>query len=459
MLDEKENTPTSESNTHAPDSESVSTDSPHTESNPLPPNETNYQSSRVYSPAAATDNQIPPPYRPSYTTHSYTAPPAAQPTPPRPKKHLVFSILAFLLAIVFAGTSGFLGAWMFMKNNSSSSEPANSVLYQSVIRTVEADEDLGSALTVKEVAEIASPSVVEIVTEQVAYNSFFGQYTTSGAGSGVILSEDGLIVTNYHVVEGASTVKVILHTGKELQATLEGGDAENDLALLRVSPNGENLTPALLGDSSSLTVGEGVVAIGNPLGQLGGTVTNGIVSALDREIEIDNVSMRLLQTNAAVNPGNSGGGLFNMYGELVGIVSAKSSASNTEGLGFAIPIDHAKDIIEELVSYGYVRGRIDLGMELVEILDANTAMYYNVTESGVYIYSIEDNSLGFRSGDLILSIDGTEILNMEQFDQVLDSHQVGDILSVTVKRRTGRDQYETPTYSLPLKEEVPTFIP
>ncbi|MBR5868578.1 MAG: trypsin-like peptidase domain-containing protein [Clostridia bacterium] len=362
------------------------------------------------------------------------------------------------MAILIAGSSGFLGAWLLLKNSSIPQEPSNSVLYQSVIRTVEEDEELGTALTVKEVAGISSPSVVEIVTEQVAYNSFFGQYTTSGAGSGVILSEDGLIVTNYHVVEGASTVKVILNTGKELQATVEGGDAENDLALLQVTLNGETLTPALLGKSSTLTVGEEVVAIGNPLGQLGGTVTNGIISALDREIEIDGVAMRLLQTNAAVNPGNSGGGLFNMYGELVGIVSAKSSASNTEGLGFAIPIDHAKTIIEELVSYGYVRGRIDLGMELVEILDAKTAMYYNVTESGVYIYSLEDTSLGFQPGDLILSIDGTEILTMEQFDQTIHFHKVGDTLTVSVKRRTGRNNYDTLTYSLPLKEEVPSFV-
>ncbi len=457
MLDEREPIPTPEENT-TPKTEPVPTDPNHTETQDSLPGETGYQNSRVYTPGTGPERPSPTyPTSPVYTAHSYTQTPPPPQNPPRRKNRFLLSLLALVLAVVIAGSSGFLGAWFLLKRTNTPTEPTNTVLYQSVIRTVEEDEELGSNLTVKEVAGIASPSVVEIVTEQVAYNSFFGQYTTSGAGSGVILSADGLIVTNYHVVEGASTVKVILNTGKELQATMEGGDLENDLALLRVTPNGETLTPALLGESSSLTVGEEVVAIGNPLGQLGGTVTNGIVSALDREIEIDGVTMRLLQTNAAVNPGNSGGGLFNMYGELVGIVSAKSSASNTEGLGFAIPIDHAKEIIEELVSYGYVRGRIDLGMELVEILDATTAMYYNVTESGVYIYSLDDTSLGFRTGDLILSIDGTEILNMEQFEKVIDSHQVGDTLSVTVKRRTGRNHYDTLTYSLPLKEEVPNL--
>ncbi|MCQ2446164.1 MAG: trypsin-like peptidase domain-containing protein [Clostridia bacterium] len=367
-------------------------------------------------------------------------------------------VIALLLAVaLLAGAGGYGGAYLFTRTHGKAPTAGEkTVLYQSVIRTVGDGEEEGGELTVSEVANIAAPSVVEIVTESVAYGTFFGQYTTSGAGSGVILSEDGLIVTNYHVIDGAKSIKVTLKNGEDYVGTLVGGDEQNDIALVRIEAEG--LTPAVLGESASLVVGEGVVAVGNPLGELGGTVTDGIISALDREIEVGNASYTLLQTNAAVNPGNSGGGLFNMHGELIGIVNAKISENNVEGLGFAIPVDRAKGIIEELATYGYVRGRIDLGMQLIEINDAATAMYYNVTESGVYIVSVKDTTFGFAPGDLILSLDGKEILTMADLEEVVNAHKVGDSLAAKVKRRVSRKDFQTLDLTLVLGEEVPSFI-
>ncbi len=359
--------------------------------------------------------------------------------------------------LLFAFGAGFAGAAVFAGlRGGETVESPKSVIYQSVIRSVGEEEDESETLTVNGVAEIAAPSVVEIVTESVSYNAFFGQVPVSGAGSGVILSEDGLIVTNYHVVAGATQVTVTLSTGKSYEAKIVGEDDEEDLALLRIDE--KDLPAAVLGSSGALKVGDGVVAVGNPLGKLGGTVTDGIVSALDREIEIDGKDYRLLQTNAAVNPGNSGGGLFNMRGELIGVVNAKVSESSVEGLGFAIPIDHAKGIIEEISTYGYIRGRIDLGADLIEINDAVTARYYNVSEGGVYVSSVSDAGTGLRPGDLILAVDGKEILNMEDFEAALKERRAGDTLSLTVKRRVSRREYEESEISFILKEKVPADL-
>ncbi|MBQ2862637.1 MAG: trypsin-like peptidase domain-containing protein, partial [Clostridia bacterium] len=197
--------------------------------------------------------------------------------------------------------------------------------------------------TMTDVISSVRDTVVEIVTENIQESAFYGQYVTSGAGSGVIINENGYIITNNHVVAGANTIYVRTTDQKEYKASLVGTDEESDIAVIKIDAT--SLKAATLGDSSAIKLGEAVIAIGNPLGSLGGTVTDGIISALDREVTIDGQEMRLLQTNAAVNPGNSGGGLFNMAGELIGVVNAKSSSSNSgatiEGLGFAIPINHA----------------------------------------------------------------------------------------------------------------------
>ncbi len=293
--------------------------------------------------------------------------------------------------------------------------------------------EVGTLMTKSQVAALVKDSVVEITTEQVVNGNSFWQYVQSGAGSGVIISDDGLVVTNNHVISGASKITVRLTNGNEYEATLIGTDASTDIAVLRIKPN-EKLTVATLGSSSTLSIAEEIIVIGNPLGRLGGTVTNGIVSALAREITIDGENMTLIQTNAAVNPGNSGGGMFNLYGELVGVVNAKSTGEDVEGLGFAIPIDTAYDIVLQLMDYGYVRGRVDHGLDLIDINDLFTAASYKVSSLGVYVYESKFTE-EIKNGDRIASINGTEVSSSAGVKEALYGCKVGDTVDVTVVRR------------------------
>lgn len=288
-----------------------------------------------------------------------------------------------------------------------------------------------------------SPSVVEVFTETKQVSSWFQEYVTEGAGSGVILTEDGYIVTNHHVIDGASTIKVRLSNGQTYPAVLTGTDEKTDLAVLKISALG--LTAAKLADSSAVRVGDFVIAIGNPLGELGGTVTNGIISAKDREITIDGKSMTLLQTSAAVNPGNSGGGLFNLDGELVGVVNAKSSGENIEGLAFAIPANTVKEITQELMQYGYVTGRPQLGISVSQITRPGM-----VSTPGLYITQSSAEN-GLKAGDRILQIDGTAVRKTSDISAVLDRHSVGDIVQVVVSR-SGNEI----TVSVKLTEQKPS---
>lgn len=203
-------------------------------------------------------------------------------------------------------------------------------------------------MTVSEVVKLVADSVVEITTSHVVTDRFYHQYVTSGAGSGVIISENGYIITNNHVIEGATDITVRLTDGRTFSARFIGGDAKTDVAVIKIQTTG--LTFAKMGSSKNLVVGQDVIAIGNPLGSLGGTVTDGIISALDRTVTVDGTQMTLMQTNAAINPGNSGGGLFDMAGQLIGIVNAKQSDTGIEGLGFAIPIDVAWASAERILS-------------------------------------------------------------------------------------------------------------
>ncbi len=276
-----------------------------------------------------------------------------------------------------------------------------------------------------------SPSVVEVFTETKQVSSWFQEYVTEGAGSGVILTEDGYIATNHHVIDGASTIKVRLSNGQTYTAALTGTDEKTDLAVVKINASG--LTATKLADSSSVRVGDFVIAIGNPLGELGGTVTNGIISAKDREITIDGEAMTLLQTSAAVNPGNSGGGLFNLNGELVGVVNAKSSGENIEGLAFAIPANTVKEITQELIQYGYVTGRPQLGISVAQITKPGMGWQTYYSTPGLYItQSSADN--GLKAGDRIIQIDGTTINNAADVSTVLDRHSVGEVVKVVVSR-------------------------
>lgn len=289
---------------------------------------------------------------------------------------------------------------------------------------------------VSDIVEKCKDSVVEITTESVSSgNSIFGQYVSQGAGSGVIISKDGYIVTNNHVVSGATSLKVTTTDGTEYDASVVGKDSQTDLAVIKVDAN--NLQAATFGDSDILQVGDPAIAIGNPLGELGGTVTTGIISATDRQITIDDETMTLLQTDAAINPGNSGGGLFNADGNLIGIVNAKESSTGIEGLGFAIPITPAQDIITELMENGSVTSRPALNVSLYDYTSKNQGQYSKY-EDGCYIVQIVKNGAadkaGLKQNDRILSFDGEQIQSTSDVKNVLKKHKIGDTVKMVVER-------------------------
>ena len=357
-------------------------------------------------------------------------PPAPREKPRRDRRKGAFAAV-MAACMVFSLGCGFGGGYLASRLNSTASSSGASggqpVFYQSVSN----NPNKGS-LSVAEVAAKAADSVVEINTETVSSSFYGGQRVSQSAGSGVILSADGYIVTNNHVVAGADSITVRTRDGKSYAANLVGTDPDTDLAVLKIEASG--LTPAVLGSSDDLVVGDTAVALGHPLGELGGTVTSGIISALSREVTIDNQTMTLLQTNAAINPGNSGGGLFNSNGELVGVVNAKYAKEGVEGLGFAIPINTAKPVIEQLISQGYVSGRVDTGFTPIDRTDEATAMQYRVSRTGVYVYEVTTNTDGFQSGDLLLSIDGKDIDSMSDYNAALQGRSVGDQLAVVVLR-------------------------
>ena len=391
--------------------------------------------------------QTPPPYG------GYTPQHAAPQPAPKKKGKAGFVALVLVAAFLLSIIGGAIGSSISKKTSGST---GNAVIYQSDTKTTADTDSTGSAKsanTVESVAASTAASVVEVKTSTVQRGSFFGDYVTSGAGSGVIISEDGYIVTNNHVIEDANEITVTLKSGKDYKATLVGTDEKTDIAVLKIDATG--LTPATFGDSSAVAVGEQIIVIGNPLGSLGGSVTTGIISATDREIEVENMTMTLLQIDAAVNPGNSGGALFNLNGELVGVVNAKYSSEEVEGLGFAIPINTAKATIEDIIEYGYVKGRAQLGITAVEIRDLQTALSAGVTELGVYVYSVNDGSgaekAGLKAGDRIVKIDNKEIDSYATLSKLLDSYSVGDTVQLTYSRNG-----EQNTVSVKLIEYKPT---
>ena len=338
-------------------------------------------------------------------------------------------ILAVVFAILLSLFSSVVTAMIVLKD---AKEKQKVVVYEEVnMDKVLASEknDLTDVI-----AEISN-SVVEVYTEYTTYSNFFGSKITEGAGSGVVYSKNGYIITNNHVIEDATNIKVILHDGTEFDAELVGADPESDLAVLKIAA--ENLHPAILGDSDALKVGQNCIAIGNPLGTLGGTVTNGIISALSREVKVEGQEMTLLQTNTAINPGNSGGGLFTQSGELIGIVNAKSNGDSVEGIGFAIPINNAKGVVEDLIEYGYVIGRAAIGIKSVSIDTVQKAWSYNVNSLGVYIAEVvgeKAQAAGLLQGDLIIGIGGEKVESYTDLKAILQKHVAGETLDFIILR-------------------------
>ena len=372
----------------------------------------------------------------------------AQP-PKKKKKFNGKRVARSAVALVLAAAMGFAGGFVGAKFGGSGKVVIQQVAPSSTAdsasgsdSSITAASSSGSSLTTEQVADLVSPSVVVITTEQVVYSqwSWYGQnQVESGAGSGVIISSDGYILTCAHVVDGASTITVTIGD-KDYTATLVGEDTTSDIAVIKIDANG--LTPATVGDSDSLKVGQNVMAVGNPLGELGGTVTGGMISALNRSVTIQGTSstntMSLIQMDASVSPGNSGGGLFNMNGELVGIVNAKSSSSDAEGLGFAIPINDAIKVAQELLENGYVTGRPYLGITYLAVTDAQTAQQLGVNAYGVYIVDVTKggpaDQAGLKAGDRIVSVDGSEIAAKDDLGTLMQKHTAGDTLAITVAR-------------------------
>ena len=293
----------------------------------------------------------------------------------------------------------------------------------------------GSNMTIQEITKTAQKSVVEIRTEGMVSDSWMQQYVTEGAGSGVIISKDGYIMTNNHVIDGANKITVTTSDKHSYEATLVGTDSTNDVAVLKIKATG--LTPAAYGNSDQLQVGDMAVAIGNPLGELGGTVTAGIISATDRELSIDGKTMKLLQTDSSINPGNSGGGLFNGDGQLIGLVVAKSSGSDVEGLGFAIPINTAASVAQQLMDKGYVSGQPWTGMTYTEGSSGLDFIFGGGTGGTVYIYSVDTKvakEAGFKAGDVVFAVDDHQITSIDDLTSVISSHKVGDKLKYTIVR-------------------------
>ncbi len=391
---------------------------------------------------------------------------------------IVFMLVAVLLGGLLGGlyTRQYVAEQLTALNTQQSSGVENALSEAkpsgSAGLTTASTSGFASTFSKAQIIELTAPSVVGIDTYYTASSNFGfpfgngsdsgsttdgkGQQVQAGSGSGIILTSDGYIVTCKHVVDGAETIKVILNDDTEHEAKLIGSDSRSDLAVLKI--DAANLSPATLGDSDMLTVGEDVIAIGNPLGELRGTATSGIISALSREVTVENTSMKLIQTDAAISPGNSGGGLFNASGSLVGIVNAKASSSNSEGLGFAIPVSSVKTIISDLIDHGYVLGRAYLGVYTQNVTlssDTNSGNngffgnFFGSSASCVQIAQIVSGSAaekaGLKANDLILKVNDTTIDSNTTLASVISGFNAGDTATLTIQR-DGKEQTVSVTF-------------
>lgn len=340
------------------------------------------------------------------------------------------SAFVVFIAVVLAGAllvgAAFIGAYVALSKLPQST--TTTVVYRDTAADVKDFTNIGytgKEMTSEEVAAFAKQSVVEVVTESVTYAGFGGAYITSGAGSGVIISDSGHILTNYHVVEGAESITVTLPDGREEKVVWIMGDEVTDIAVIKIDARTENA--AVIGGSASLVAGQQVMVVGNPLGDLGGSVSGGIISAVDRHVTIEGKEMNLIQLDAAVNPGNSGGGLFDMRGALVGIVNAKSVAEDVEGIGFAIPVDTAYGAVaSSLMEKGYVEGRVDTSvLEFSE----TTGITISRPSPGLYLYSSSVKT-DIPDGAYIVSVDGQKIKTIEEWEAILHSKQIGETVEI-----------------------------
>lgn len=351
-------------------------------------------------------------------------------------KKTVLSVLSGALAgsVTAASITLFaMGGAPFSKNKTpdlSSTQSTASVTY-----VAEGTEK--KKMSVEEIAKNVGPSIVGI-TCTTKTQSYFGTQTGTQSGSGIVIDANGNIVTNYHVISGGSDIKVKLNTGNEYSATVVGGDEKTDIAVIKIDAK-EELHVATIGNSDDVEVGSLAVAIGNPLAsELFGTVTAGVISGVNRTMTVGQREMNLIQTDAAISPGNSGGALINKYGEVIGINSVKLVDDAAEGLGFAIPMNEATPIIKDLMQYGYVKGRPMIGVSVREI--TKELAYYNnlLVDHGLYVMSVTESSgaakAGLTRGDIILKFDGKDVTSSTQLNTIRDKHKAGDTVSMTIMR-------------------------
>lgn len=404
--------------------------------------------------------------KPDTNEISYYPEDEANPQNNKPKKHNMEKALGLiaLMAVVSVGSIG--GYKLVTEKNAaadtaiveqaSETAPAQTEAAADAAVTTAAPNETyhsmleldnkGSEMSVPDIVKKVKPSVVGISSEFVIDSGFsYLSGTSIGTGTGIVMSEDGYIITNAHVVVTseygtkitAKKVTVVLSDQSEHEAEIIGADTKTDLAVLKIDPKGVDLVPAEFGNSDELEEGELAVAIGNPLGfELYGSTTCGIISALNRTITTDNDSLSLIQTDAAINPGNSGGPLINSFGQVIGINSNKIVSSQVEGIGFAIPINEAKPIIDDLINKGYVTGRPLIGIT-GEDINQRTARYYDIPE-GIMVRFIEPGSAadeaGVKLADIIVGIEGTAVKTMDELNNIKDKHSAGDTVTITVYR-------------------------
>ncbi len=369
----------------------------------------------------------------------------APPQPPKKKKGGAGKVVALVLCCALAGGgAGVGGAAAFNALTDSSKGEGETIIYRNETDPTAVKVKQADGLTPMSLSEINAAyadSCVCISVQAIVQQGYY-QYQASGAGSGFIISEDGYIVTNYHVIDGAVAIKVTLNNGESYDAKLVGGEELNDVAVLKID-GVSGLKPVVLGDSDDLVVGETVCTIGNALGTLSFSMTSGAVSATGRSVTMsDGTVMNMIQTDCTINSGNSGGPLFDSYGRVVGITSAKlsnngqSSQATIEGIGFAIPINDVIDIITDYMQYGYVTGRPSMGITVAEV----TQEYQQVFgwPAGVYVNDVEAGSCaeraGLKKGDIILKLDDTEVTTTNELSSAKNRYKAGETAQLTVYR-------------------------
>ena len=374
-----------------------------------------------------------------------TVEPAAEPvvtdTPVQPKKHHggVGRVVALILSCaVISAACGFGGA--ILAQNGSRTGKTTVQQSNRTAATVNVKKVDGQTLmSPAEVYASTVNSVVSINCSAVSTNIFGQQTESASSGSGFIYTADGYIVTNQHVVANASSINVTLYNGDTYPATLVGSDSDYDVAVLKI--DAKDLPAVTLGSSTDVNVGDTVLAIGNPLGELTFSMSQGIVSCVNRAINVEGTPFNMIQVDASINPGNSGGPLMNLYGEVVGIVSAKySSYANTtvEGLGFAIPINDVQSIIKDIIENGSVGNKAYMAITAGTMTQQMAAQYkINATE-GVFVYSVEDggagDKAGLKLGDVITKLNDTQITSMEDLSAAKKGFKAGDTVTLTVLR-------------------------